>query len=143
MKIFLPGKKSARTVLAWCVLSALCSGCALITSDLPVESGRVISADDLVGTWKDEGGAAITFSASGGFTAERICGDSAVREGEWWIFTPSANVEPHAASQVKLDFRGGSGRVDQYEAGETGDDVVLWAALGDLDDSNYCLLVKE
>jgi hypothetical protein len=102
-----------------------------------------MSRDDLVGTWKDVQGGFITFDESGTFTAEKTCGDSAARGGSWWIFTPSPSVDPHAASQVKLDFTGESGSVREYTAGGSSDKVVLWTAIGDLDDSNYCLLSKE
>ncbi|GGR53501.1 hypothetical protein GCM10010251_83110 [Streptomyces aurantiogriseus] len=96
-----------------------------------------------MGTWKDAQGGSVTFGESGTFTADKICGDSVVRTGSWWIFTPSPSVEPNAATQVKLDFAGESGKVREYTAGGSSNKVILWAAIGDLDDSNYCLLGKE
>lgn len=137
-------KRAVRGALAFCALASLCAGCVLLPTGRPPGSAQVIHNNDLVGTWQDKKGGSITFRNAGDFTDDHVCGQDRIRTGSWYIYLSTRRTETPPASQVMLTYQGGDkGLVDQYEAGGTTEEIVLWAALGDLDDTNYCRLTKK
>lgn len=133
-----------RVFLTWFAVLILAGGCTCCCGDIipPLGPSPDLSRNDIVGTWRSDGGAQATFRADGTVTVDGLdkCYVSVrvtdTREAAWFLHEGSF-MSP--AQKLELVWTAPKHGTDDWLADS---DHVFFGPIGDPDGMDYCYFKK-